>query len=305
MENRAHALIAGFFTLFLGAATLLALFLFGEQEEDSRELMVVTRQNVTGLNPQAQVRYRGIRVGKVLDIRLDPQDVGNILIRIAVEKDIPVTRGTTAKLAHQGVTGIAHVLLEDHGNDPTPLAGDLPRIAMQPSLLDHLENTLPVMLAQAQDFLNNANVVLGQNNRQHLEQTLVNLEAASNGMNVTLAQLQKLLSDENIADLSATIRASGPLMEETQKLARQLQTVSAHIDDVLNETGPDGGIGELAPRVNHMAQELGGASRQLKRVLTLLEDSPQSVIFGSPPVIPGPGEPGFSAPPSRFPAAKE
>jgi ABC-type transporter Mla subunit MlaD len=35
---------------------------------------------------------------------------------------VPVTRATTAKLGYQGVTGIAHILLEDSGNDPTPLA---------------------------------------------------------------------------------------------------------------------------------------------------------------------------------------
>jgi phospholipid/cholesterol/gamma-HCH transport system ATP-binding protein len=36
---------------------------------------VVTRHNVTGLNLQGQVRYRGIRVGKVEAIELDPADL--------------------------------------------------------------------------------------------------------------------------------------------------------------------------------------------------------------------------------------
>ena len=35
---------------------------------------------------EAQVRYRGIRVGKVRDIQLDPEDVRNILIEIDPEK---------------------------------------------------------------------------------------------------------------------------------------------------------------------------------------------------------------------------
>jgi phospholipid/cholesterol/gamma-HCH transport system substrate-binding protein len=57
----------------------------------------------------------GIRVGKVQAIELDPQDGQNILIRISVDSNVPVTRATTAKLGYQGVTGIAHILLEDKG----------------------------------------------------------------------------------------------------------------------------------------------------------------------------------------------
>jgi len=67
--------------------------------------VVVAKQNVSGLNPQAQVRYRGIRVGKVNDIRLDPDDSSNILISIEVNDDVPLTRGTVAKLNYRASPG--------------------------------------------------------------------------------------------------------------------------------------------------------------------------------------------------------
>ncbi len=121
MENRSHALVAGLFTLVLGLAAALSIWWFGGKHEATTEYTVVTRHNVTGLSLQGQVRYRGIRVGKVQAIALDPQDAHNILIRISVDSAVPVTRGTTAKLGYQGVTGIAHILLEDSGADPTPL----------------------------------------------------------------------------------------------------------------------------------------------------------------------------------------
>lgn len=86
MENRSHALIAGLFTLLLGLAAVASVWWFGGKREVSNEFVVVTRQNVTGLSPQGQVRYRGISVGKVQSIDLDPKDVRNILIRIRVNK---------------------------------------------------------------------------------------------------------------------------------------------------------------------------------------------------------------------------
>ena len=141
MENRSHALIAGLFTLLLGLSAVAALWWFGGRQEINNEYLVTSTRNVTGLTVQAQVHFRGIRVGKVESIKLDPNNVRTTLIRISVSKDIPISRGTTAKLGFQGVTGIAHVLLEDSGRDPAPLLaerGELPRIAMQDSLVDEL-----------------------------------------------------------------------------------------------------------------------------------------------------------------------
>lgn len=294
MENRAHALVAGLFTLLLGAAAVLSLFWFGEHREATRELIVVTRQNVSGLNLEAQVRYRGIRVGKVLDIALDPKDSGNILIRVAVVQSVPLTRGTTARLSYQGITGIAHILLEDNGLDPQPLSGDLPRIAMQPSLFEQLEDALPIMLTQGRQFLENANAVLDRNNRQNLSDILVNLEAATERASTSMAQMQKLLSDENVAELSATIRQSGALMQETRQLVAQLQTLSGRVDQLVQDSNSQGEMSSLVPHFNRMTEDLSAASRQLKQVLQRLEESPRSLVFGSPPNAPGPGEPGFT-----------
>ena len=113
MENRAHALIAGLFLLLLGSAAVVSLWWFSGRSEETNTYIVETRRNVTGLNLQAQVRFRGIRVSKVEMIQLDPADALNTLITISVRRDIPITRSTVARLGYQGVTGIAHILLED------------------------------------------------------------------------------------------------------------------------------------------------------------------------------------------------
>lgn len=65
MESRAHALAAGIFTLLLGLATALVMFWFSGKREAANEYVLVTKGNVSGLNTQAQVRFRGMRAGKV------------------------------------------------------------------------------------------------------------------------------------------------------------------------------------------------------------------------------------------------
>ena len=308
MENKSHAFMAGLFTLLFSLAAVAAVYWFGGKREETRDYIVVTRQNVTGLNLQAQVRYRGIRVGKVSDIRLDHQDVRNILITIQVSRDVPVTKGTIAKLGFQGITGIAHILLEETGRDSTPLPdtpGAPPRIAMMPSLIEELSESGTATLRQARELIANANSLLNEENRRKLSATLGNLENASGklqptleNLNATLVQVKQLLNDDNIHKLSHTAGEAGPLLAETRALVGKLAAAAEKLDLAVGEPSA-GGAAALMPRLNELATDISTTSRQLNRVLKMIEESPQSLVFGAPAPAPGPGEPGFAPPAAR------
>ena len=309
MENRSHALIAGIFTLLLGLAAAVSIWWFGGKREATHDFIVVTRQNVTGLSVQGQVRYRGMKVGKVQSIELDPKDVRNILIRIDVSDSVPITRGTTAKIGYQGVTGIAHIQLEESGRDNTPLSTPLsgvgaepPRIAMQQSLLEELSEVGGEVLHKARDVLASVNQVLNAENRQHIAKTLNNLEKTTRMSGETLERLNSLLSPQNLRVLNSTfaraeqtVGQATPFFAEARGLVARLQAASDKFEAALGDPAT-GGAGALAPRLNELSLDLTSTSRQLNRVLQVLETSPQSLVFGTPPHLAGPGEPGFSPP---------
>jgi phospholipid/cholesterol/gamma-HCH transport system substrate-binding protein len=303
MENKSYAFAAGLFALLLGVAALLALYWLGGTRDAAHDYIVVTKQNIGGLNPQAQVRYRGIRVGKVSDIRLDPEDYSNILVTISVNEDVPLTKGTVAKLNYQGVTGLAHILLLETGKDIDPLEpNDLapPRITMIPSLLDELGETGMATLKLASQLMVNANALLDEKNRAHLTATLANLEAASGNMkpalenlNTTLVQVKKLLDDRNIRQLSQAAGEVGPLLADTRVLIGKMQLATDKFDVAIGDASA-GGTSALMPRLNELATDFSLTSRQLSRVLRILEDTPQGLVFGVPAQPPGPGESGFN-----------
>lgn len=304
MENKSHAFAAGLFAILLLAATLLAIYWLGGSRDATHDYIVVTKQNIGGLNPQAQVRYRGIRVGKVSDIRLDPDDFSNILITISVNEDVPLTRGTVAKLNYQGVTGLAHILLLETGKDQAPLEPDdekPPRITMIPSLLDELGEVGTATLRQARQLMVSANAMLSDENRKHLTATLANMEAASASMkpalsnlNVTLVQMNKLLDDRNVKKLSVAVAEVGPLLADTRVMIAKMQAATDKFEVAVGDPSANG-VSSLMPRLNELATDFSMTSRQLSRVLRILEDTPQGMVFGAPALPPGPGEPGFSA----------
>ncbi len=305
MENRSYALIAGLFTVLLGIAALLALWWFGDRTENTRDYLVVTTRTVSGLNVQGQVRYRGIRVGKVAEIRLDRNDVRQTLIRISISQDVPITLGTTAQLGYQGVTGIAHVLLDDDGRDPKPLQGEgdaLPRIPMQESLMQGLADNGREVLRQARELMGNVNALLDSENRRRISATLANLESTTAHARESSEQLRRLLTPENVQRLETTLAnaertaaQAGPFFAEARGLVARLQVVSDKLDAPLGEPAGGEGRGRL-PRVDDLTRELAVSARQLSRVLQMLEESPQSLVFGRPDVPPGPGESGFASP---------
>ncbi|MBS1197243.1 MAG: Mammalian cell entry related domain protein [Proteobacteria bacterium] len=298
MENKAHALAAGIFTLLVGLAVLGAIYWFGGKKEKTAQYLVETTQNVTGLSVQAQVRYRGIRVGKVVDIDLDDENAQKILIRIEIDQDVPITKGTVAKLGQQGVTGIAHILLEETGHDMKPLKpvdGKLPRIAMVPSMLEEIGESGTVALKQAKVFFTNANTLFNEKNRQHLAATLSNLESST-------AQLNKVLADQRLQRLGSAVAKvddaadnAKVFFKDAKVLGPRVQALSEKLEVMVGDGSGEGATAAVA-RVNDLAQELRVTVRQLNRVLQVVERSPDSLLFGAPPRQPGPGEPGFVAP---------
>jgi phospholipid/cholesterol/gamma-HCH transport system substrate-binding protein len=304
MESRSHALAAGIFTLLLGLAVALSVFWFSGRREAVSEYVLVTRGNVSGLNTQAQVRFRGIRAGKVTDIEIDPKDPRNILITISIDADLPVTKGTTARLNYQGVTGLASILLEDKGSNPEPLEGadgEPPRIALQPGFMDNLGENAAELMTQMRQVAERTTALLSEQNVKRIGQTLANVEAATTDLSGSLKELPQLmaslrqaLSDENVKRLSATLANMEKVSGEAAPLVASLQGVTKKIDALLGESGSE--ITQTTiPRLNALLQELAVNSRQMTRLLDQIEESPNMLVFGRPAPLPGPGEAGFAA----------
>ncbi|MBP9217673.1 MAG: MCE family protein [Sterolibacterium sp.] len=306
MENRAHALAAGLFVVVLSLAVGLAFWWFGGKHVTPRDVVLVTQRNVNGLNPLAQVRYRGISAGKVIRIALDPKDARNIEILVRIDASLPLTRGTTAQLNSQGITGLAYVQLEDNGQSAELLPVDdenPPRIIMQQTLFESMGDRANDILVQVGTLVGTLNRVLDQRNLTHLDRTLANVAVASEGLREVpqvVGSVKQVLSPENLQrirsilqHLEKTAGESAPLTTEMRSLVGSMQSLSRRLEDMTGRVGQDLTVGTL-PQFDRLVVDLQTNSRQMKRILDSLEKSPQSLIFGPPAATPGPGEAGFS-----------
>ncbi|MFX1684826.1 MlaD family protein [Paraburkholderia sp. A1RO-5L] len=315
MENKAHAFWAGAFTIGLLVVIAFAVVFFSADRTVRVPYDLISRSNVTGLYPDAAVRYRGLDVGKVQSIKFDPSHPGQIRIRVLVDQKAPMTRSTFGSLALQGVTGIAFVQLDDNGLDLSPLVSSEKHVAeipLRPGLLDQLQRRGDALLRKLDSIASDADQMLSEENRKQIMAAVNSVQQAADSMNIIAQQLEpatKLLPG-TVTDLRKTLqstnqlviglnRPDGPFQTNLNKAgtaAAQAGQALSSIDASIQELSARVGYDTL-PRVDSLTEDVRSAMRSVDRAAGTFSTSPNSLLFGgAPQPAPGPGEPGFAWP---------
>jgi phospholipid/cholesterol/gamma-HCH transport system substrate-binding protein len=317
MENRSHALMTGIFTIALLVATVLAGIWFNRDRTERVPYEIATVQAISGLNPQAAVRYRGLEVGQVNEIIFDPATTGQVLIRLSIDKGAPVTSTTFAKLGYQGVTGIASVDLDDEKTGSPRLASSaerMARIPLRPGFLDQLEKRGLVILEKAEQITTSIDAMLTPANQKMIVGAFDKvgraadaIEAVPKQLEPTLARLPQLAgkAEESLASFNELSANASKTAKSFDRLATSLQAPDGPINR-LNVTVDRVGSSleavtselemQTLPHLVTMADEARTSLRAVRRTADTLNNRPQSILFGTPNGTPGPGEPGFVAP---------
>lgn len=114
------------------------------------------------------------------------------------------------------------------------------------------------------------------------------LQATAGGIDQTVAEFKTTASA--FTALADRLNAKGGAVDRLTEGAAALTQGAG----VLTEAGLAFNSGTL-PRLNRTSDETTRAVRQVNRAVSAVSDNPQLLIFGSGPIPPGPGEPGFNA----------
>jgi phospholipid/cholesterol/gamma-HCH transport system substrate-binding protein len=338
MENKSHATAAGLFVvLALGLVVALAAWLSRDMGA-RRVYEISTASIVTGLQPQAAVRFRGVSVGKVDSIGFDAASPGNVLIRLSVDTAAPITSTTFATLDLQGVTGLTYVQLDDRAPAGGPLetsSAQPARIPLRAGLLATLSERGAEAITQLEVTSKRLTELLSENNQkaligsvQSIGQAAQDLGTLSKGLDSTVReQLRPALASvppltKSVGVTLEALRASsgdiGQAANATQQTATEFGNSAKTLNRTLERLQASGGAldklqeGSAAlaqsgqqlnqntlPRVGRLAEEGARAAQALQRTAGDLSDNPQSLVWGNGTPPPGPGEAGFQAPAAR------
>lgn len=320
MENKAHALVAGAFVLAVTALlALLAVWL--TRDNTQRDLYEMsTSETISGLQPQAPVRFRGVPVGKVERIGFDDKVKGNVLIRVSIDRAAPVTKSVYATVASQGVTGLGFIQLDDEGESTerlVPNDDDPPRIPLKPGGLDKLIKQSEVIFNQVEQASTKLNQLLGDDTQKRVAAALDNVSQAAQGVNQLTSSMNTVINAQFgpdrvnfpafVKNADATVTSLRRTSEQAERSVAEIGTAARRLNekggalDKLTEGGAalSAGVQTFSaatlPKLGEVADETARTMRQLRRTVHAVDDNPQALIFGNGPVAPGPGEAGFSA----------
>lgn len=311
MESKVNFAVVGVFVLGLLTA-LIAVVLWlasgGGTHKQVHIYVAIVDESVSGLNLAAPVKYMGVDVGKVSDIRLDPHNPQQVRLQFALEAGTPVKTDTEAVLKTQGLTGIAYVELSG-GSASAPLlvarpGQPYPQIRTKPSLSARLENVLTGVLANLDRTAANINALVSVENRTAFSHMLADTSAL---MNSLASQKDRLSSGiDNAAQTAAnTARASAQLdgmlarisasADAINKMAGTADaTASEARQTVVQLNGSVRQIGsQTLPQLERLLGELSVLSASLRNLSEQTEHNPGSLLRGIQSHPAGPGETGL------------
>lgn len=234
MENKAHALAAGAFVIFITALVVALAAWLAHDNRARSKYELTTRESVMGLSPQSAVKFRGVNVGKVDAIEFDPLTKGNVLVKLMIDSSAPITKSTYATLGTQGVTGLAFVQLDDGGESSEPLttsSADIARIPVRQSLLGKLTDKGADILVQVEATTKRLNQLLSDDNQKAIIGAL-QAASASAAQVGSMAQRMQTIADAQLGPQRTNIPA---MVQETTATMRALQNTSTEINKTAAE----------------------------------------------------------------------
>lgn len=308
METKVNYAIVGAFVLLLGTALIAGVLWLSSEKSYGKAFdtyLVYMKESVSGLSPDAPVRYRGVQVGRVRHIALARDNVEQVELTLDIERDAPIKVDTVAVLRTQGLTGIAHVELGGGSRDAPALRArpgeKHPVIPAGPSLLVRLEDAVTTLIDSLTRGSEGLNALLDEGNRASLKETLAGLAQVSR----TLAARSKAI-DEGVANAARTMQNAARLTGEMAGLAERVQRSAAAFEQMSNDVKRDAASAAAAvqgaradlsqaardtvPEARQAIAELRELSTSLRRLSDQLERNPAMLVHGKPPAKAGPGE---------------
>lgn len=193
MENRVSYILIGLFVFILGISTVGFVLWLGKyaQSEVYQYYNVVTTQSVSGLNPKAPVKLRGVSVGEVKDIYINSNNSEEVTVLIKVTEGTPIKEDTHALINLQGITGLSYIELDGGTHESKLLKTGKDEksygiIPTKDSIIERVDKTFTMIGDKTERMLDKTDEVMSQKNLKNFEQILKNIVEMTESLNKNL-----------------------------------------------------------------------------------------------------------------------
>jgi paraquat-inducible protein B len=303
--------------IVVSLVVVLATAVLFIQRMRSREviaLVTYTTENVSGLDISSPVRFRGVPVGRVTNIRVDPRGtmvevsfelfldhlntVGLDVARIKRETDLVgyVFPRTRARIMGNPVSGEAYLLLDTPQNPPPPMElafkPSKPYVPSMPSAFSTMQDRLPELLDRAEatlqlhkEIIDKLSASLDRNDKffTHVEgmvrqSDLPALSADSRKFfTTTTAQMEKMRSD-----LDGVIGREGTFFKFSEEARAAIRAADfPAMNQSVREAAENSRL--ASDDLRRSMPAIRDSLEQMRELSRMLEAQPESMVYGPRP----------------------
>ena len=308
MVSKAAKIRLGLF-LSVGISILVLFFIVvaGRHLMQSQDIYFIEFENysVTGLHVGGTVNYNGIPVGRVEEIKIKPNDVTKVVLKVGLDKGTPIKSDSEAILIWVGITGVKAVEIRGGNNQAADLK---PKsfIRRGVSSLDDI-STRALTIAEKIDVIatnissmtnpeNQANLagILGKTNSilaatetdlastlQSLSVLAANAAEMSRKLNSSLDRVNNVLTSAELDSLVANINSISAQLKEAdiQNLIGQLSETTSKTGSVVSNV--DRLLISNRANLTEILESLREASENLNEFSRQIADQPSIILRGN------------------------
>jgi phospholipid/cholesterol/gamma-HCH transport system substrate-binding protein len=282
MNSRREQALVGLFVVVATALLILTVLAVAGTFSSGGVPHHTYFKSAGGLTPGAVVRYAGMKAGKVVGVRVDPNDSTRIEIDFRVNHGVPVKTDSIAKISTLGALSDNFVEV-GAGTKDAPLAppgselksvetigigdlgdiiGNLSPVATQVMQnLDERLTELKVTIARVNDLLNDKN-------RENISGSLGNL-------NVMLADSRPKVS-ASLTNIQAASAKLVPLLDNLKVTMDKANVTLSHVDSVVVENRQD--IRTIVIKLKETMINASSLIEELKNTTDLNADNIDQII---------------------------
>jgi phospholipid/cholesterol/gamma-HCH transport system substrate-binding protein len=305
VETRAHYVAVGAFVLAMIVLAFGVVVWLGRVElsQDLRQYYIFFKGSVSGLSKGAAVQYNGIPVGRLTDIRVDPDNVEQVQVTVEIDTGlVDIKSDARAYLETNILSGVSTIQIRGGTLGAAPLEPKpghrYPVIEAGKSELEQVKATLPELMGSLKDAAQRLNDLLNDENRQAIADSIENVRKVTGVFADQSKGVAEVVANANAAvlalhallqNLERSYAEHGGLKDQVSqtlagydKVARNLVEASRQLQLAVQENRP--GIRDFSqrtlPDINDLVSNVQRLVATLTRFASELERDPTRLIYG-------------------------
>lgn len=289
-----------FLLICLGVIFGFTFYLIGQKLRDNRvPYYTIFKESVQGLSKDAKVMLNGIDVGKVTSLKIDTNNISNVIVHFEVAPGTPIKTGTRVQMTSGiSLTGNKYLILSGGALDEEDLPEDSFVLAGS-NIFSQMTEQATTIVEKIETLITNLNNVLSEENANKISRALTNLEQTTieahklvkttkqpiADLAVASSSLKNITAEIEAAHLARAIDSTLSIIDE-QVSAFDVKTLNKDLIETLNS------LKLLAKRADLMVyknqDQMSNTLNQLNEVLENLndfsqkiKDNPSAILRGS------------------------